>query len=91
MTIHLADKPLQNQETASRDIGGEVFVAHPVTGELHGFNEIGARIWGLLDGTRTVAEIVSIIEAEYETSHSSAESDTIEFLAELEEKDLITF
>jgi hypothetical protein len=48
-------------------------------------NETGARIWELIDGQRTVAEIRDIIAREYSVSRDRLETDLMVFLDQLRE------
>lgn len=81
--------PQQNPETAARLIDEAMFVLHAETSELHALNEIGARIWELVDGKRSVADIAAVIETEYDVDQAQAEADVGEFLDELVEKGLV--
>ncbi len=47
-------------------------------------NAVGARIWDLLDGDRSVAEITAVIVAEYAVDRETAADDVAEFLDQLE-------
>ncbi len=47
-------------------------------------NEVGARIWSLLDGQYTVSTISTIIAAEFDADLPAVQADVIEFLARLE-------
>lgn len=47
-------------------------------------NEVGARIWELIDSGKTVADIILTISSEYEVEQKQAEADVIEFLDHLE-------
>jgi len=47
-------------------------------------NEVGARIWELIDSGETVADIILTISSEYEVEQKQAEADVIEFLDHLE-------
>jgi len=87
--VNLSDKPAQNLETAARKIDDLFYVMHPVTSELHNFNDVGTRIWELIDGEHTVADIVQVLTAEYEVDKGTAQADVLEFLGVLQEKDLI--
>lgn len=51
--------------------------------EIYTLNEVGARIWELVDGTRTVEQVRDIIVEEYEVSTREAEKDLIELLEQL--------
>ncbi len=47
-------------------------------------NEVGARVWSLLDGQYNVSTISAIIAAEYDADISAVQADVIEFLGRLE-------
>ena len=53
-------------------------------GNIYTLNEVGARVWELIDGKRTVREIQELIVNEFEVSPESAEEDLKEFLRSLE-------
>jgi hypothetical protein len=55
------------------------------TEDIYTLNEVGARIWELVDGTRTVEQIRDVIVEEYEVSTQEAEKDLIELLGQLEQ------
>jgi hypothetical protein len=52
--------------------------------EIYTLNEVGARIWELVDGTRTVEQIRDVIVEEYEVSLREAEKDLMELLGQLQ-------
>jgi hypothetical protein len=81
--------PRQNPETAARTIDEALYILHAETSDLHALNDVGARIWELLDGERNVAAIAATIEGEYEVDQAQAEADVIAFLDELVEKGLV--
>jgi hypothetical protein len=87
--VKLTDTPVRNDDNAVRQIEDTVFVMNPDTSELHSFNEVGRRIWELVDGSRTVATIVEVIIEEFEIDAQTAESDALEFLGVLLDKDLV--
>lgn len=51
---------------------------------IYTLNEVGARIWELLDNEGTVADMVSAVAKEYEVEQPKAEADLADFLAQLE-------
>ena len=87
--MKLTDKPVPNDSNAVRTIEDVVFVMNPDTSELHSFNEVGARIWQLLDGSRTVADVAGMIVEEYDVDEATAQQDVIDFLKALHEKNLV--
>jgi len=87
--VNSSDKPVQNTDTAARKIDDVFYVVHPDTSELHNFNEVATRVWELIDGQRTVADIAAAIADEYEVEPAVAQADILTFLGELLQKDLI--
>lgn len=50
---------------------------------LYTLNDVGARIYELIDGRRTAREIAAIIVDEFVVSQEQAEADVLEFLNKL--------
>lgn len=50
---------------------------------IYVLNDVGARIWELIDGKREVSEIIGIIKEEFD-SPEDVERDVIEFITDLE-------
>ncbi|HIC91419.1 MAG TPA: PqqD family protein [Syntrophaceae bacterium] len=74
----------------SREIVDEVILV-PIrqnVGDLESIytlNEVGARIWELIDGKMKVSEIKEKIVKEFEVTSEEAEKDIVEYLQQLEE------
>lgn len=67
----------------------EVVLVLPRAGQIKVLNEVGTFIWSMLDGIRSVAEIVEQICHEYRVDSEQAQADVIEFLNELQTKGII--
>jgi hypothetical protein len=52
---------------------------------IYTLNEVGARVWDLLDGRRTLVEVSDVILTEFEVPADVARADVAEFVRELEE------
>ncbi|MCI0521419.1 MAG: PqqD family protein [Chloroflexi bacterium] len=61
----------------------EAVLVLPARGQVKVLNELGAKIWSLLDGRRSVREIAAALCAEYAVGREQAEQDTLEFLNHL--------
>jgi hypothetical protein len=73
-----------------REYEGETVVLVPsAETEAQVLNEVGGRVWALLDGRRDVASIVETVREEFEVSEEVAASDVRAFLAELLDRDLV--
>ena len=75
--------PKRNSDAAFRVIDGEAMVVLPEKGEVKVLNNVGSRIWELMDGSATIEEISKIICMEYEVEEKNAISDVMDFLKEL--------
>lgn len=62
------------------DIGGEAVILHLKTGIYHGLNEVGARIWTLIQEPKVVKEIKQVILEEYEVASDECDRDLIALL-----------
>ena len=66
-----------------RMIEGEALVLRQEAAEVLGLNPGGSRVLELIDGRRTVAELITALESEYDVERAELESDVLGFLAEL--------
>ena len=78
----------KNSSMVSRRVANELILV-PIrqnVGDLqciYTMNEIGARIWELLDNEGTVTKIVSAVAKEYDGEQPKVEDDLVDFLAQL--------
>lgn len=76
-------------DQVSCDLAGEAAILNLKTGVYYGLNPLGARIWALVQQSRTVSEIRDAILAEYEVEPARCESDLLSLLGQLAEGGLI--
>ena len=81
--------PVQNPDLAWRMVDDECIIVDPQGSQATVLNPVGSRIWELVDGKRTFAEIVQQILVEYAVEPSQAEADAREFAEELSKRKLI--
>ena len=81
--------PKKSEDTASRIIDGEAVIVIPQKGVVTVLNETGSGIWQLLDGENTVEDIINTISSEFNVSREEARKDTLDFIEELIEKDMV--
>jgi hypothetical protein len=67
--------------------GGVLLVLE--TGAYHGVNDVGARIWRLLDGRRTVADLARALQDELPDAPPQVGDDVRAFLTDLEARSLV--
>lgn len=93
--VRLEHVPKVHPETAVSKVGGRWMAATP-DDRLHTFegadgvvSEVGERIVELVDGQRSVREIVDVLVDEFEVSRELAEADTVEFIGLLVQKQVL--
>ena len=90
MDLTLNSYPAPAEHVRGRHLEHEAVVVLPDKGQVKVLNEVGAQIWALADGSRSVREIIAAVCREYDVPPAVAEVDTLKFLAELQQKGLIT-
>lgn len=83
--------PIHHPRTASRVFSGEAVIITPAENMVRMFNPVGSRIWELMDGQRTVGQIVVTLIDEYDVEPERAQRTTVEFFTMLEEKKLVAW
>jgi len=84
----------KSSELTTRDIAGETLIV-PITGRvgdldsIYTLNEVGSRVWQLIDDQVKVKQIVESVSEEFEVEREDAERDVIELINSLAEAGLI--
>ncbi len=81
--------PRRNPSAGFRIFEGQAVVVLPDEAEVNVLNEVGARVWELIDGVRSVESIVDRICEEYDSGREQVERDVRELLAKLDEHRMI--
>ena len=74
----------------SRMVDGEAVLVDPKQGMVRVLNPAGARIWEMIDGRQTVAELAEGIATEYGIEAPRAQADTIAFCEDLVRRGVLT-
>lgn len=81
--------PCRVSGVASRTVDGEAVLVHAEQKKVTVLNGVGARLWELTDGQRTVSEMARVIADEYEVSLNKAEADALVFVEDLASRGLL--
>jgi hypothetical protein len=81
--------PRRKPEAGFRVLEGQAIIAVSGRSEVHLLNEVGTRIWQLIDGQRGEDQIAAEIETEFEVTHEQAVRDVNEFVRDLTERGMI--
>ena len=77
------------EQQVSSDLGGEVAILNLKNGVYYGLDEIGARIWQLIQAPRPLAHVRDVILEEYDVEPGRCESDLVALLTELLNEGLV--
>jgi hypothetical protein len=89
--LSLTTIPSHNPEIIARILEDEAVLVLPVQGKVKVLNEVGARIWTLIDGATSTEAIIHTICQEFDTTPEVAAQDVNAFLTQLAERDMISF
>lgn len=89
VTFHVADTVQVSPHQASCDLGGEAAILNVETGTYYGLDNVGARIWQLLEEPRRIADIRDTIVAEYDVTPDRCEQDLLKLLDDLADAGLV--
>ena len=76
-------------EQISSDLGGESVILNMNTGVYHGLNEVGARVWDLIEKPKAVTDIKQVLLEEYEVEADICTNDLFLLLNNLKTAGLI--
>lgn len=78
-----------SKDQVSSEIGGEAVILNLQSGTYYGLDEVGNRIWELIQTPRSVKEVQETILEEYEVETDQCEKDLIALLQLLADENLI--
>ena len=81
--------PSRKPDLLWRNVDGEIVILSTDSRNLQVFNEVGSRIWSLLDGVRTVSAIAEVICTEYGVQRETVERDILAYLEQLKKLGLV--
>jgi len=79
----------RSSDQVSCELDGEIVLMSTVTGKYFKLDNIGARIWQLLETPSKLADIIAILLGEYDVSPEQGEKEIIAFIHQLHTNDFI--
>ena len=89
MGLSAASVVVATRDQLSSEVGGEAVILHLGAGVYYGLDEIGARVWALLQEPRRVADLCAQLRAEYDVDADRCERAVLTLLGELADAGLI--
>lgn len=87
--VTLSDRFAPVKGLTEARIDGELALFSESRGAYFGLGSPGTRIFELLDGQRTVAEVCSRLVAEFQVDEATCQNDVVAFLADIERRGLL--
>ena len=80
---------VRSPDQVSGDLDGKVVLLSIENGEYYNMNEVGSRIWTLLEKPMTVAALIDTLLAEFEVERAMCEREAMAFLKQLQKDKLL--
>jgi hypothetical protein len=81
---------IDNDNVVFRELEGEAVILNLETGTYFGLNEVGTRIWALIQEHRSLGRVFEAMRAEYGVSPDVLKSDLLRLVEELQAKGLVS-
>lgn len=79
----------RNPEIDATDLDGEVVMMNMEKGQYFMMNEVGSRIWEIIEEPMKISELIDTLLGEFEVERDECENTVMEFLNDLSYGDLI--
>ncbi|WP_346355427.1 lasso peptide biosynthesis PqqD family chaperone [Azotosporobacter soli] len=81
---------VQIEGLVAADMDGEKVMLNITTGKYFGLDQVGSRIWELIETPCAVYEIIQSLRLDYEVHEETCQKDVLTFLGLLQIRGLIT-
>ena len=80
---------VKDHEVLFTSMGEDAVLLHAQRGDCYSLNKVGARLWVLTDGCKTIGELAGLITKEFDISQEEAVGDIIELAEQLAKEGLV--
>lgn len=87
--VNLDSVVSKNEEIDDTDLDGEKVMMNLDKGQYFMMNEVGSRIWELIEENTSIVNIIETLTNEYEVDEETCENTVMEFLGRLKDAELI--
>jgi hypothetical protein len=81
---------INEESVVSRELEGEAVMLNLASGVYFGLNEVGTRIWALIQEHGSLRKVLEAMQQEYEVAPQTLESDLLLIVEELRAKGLVS-
>jgi hypothetical protein len=86
--IELQTTVQRNPDMIFTDFGNEMVMLSMEDSRYYGINEVGVRVWALMEAPMSIAGIVDAICDEFDVSTEQCAQDVLAFVAQLQQKNM---
>ena len=79
----------RSSELVSSDIDGEVVMMSIENGKYYGLDQVGSRIWEVLENPLPVSDLIDQLLVEFEVERETCEKDVMYFLQKLDDDNML--
>lgn len=87
--MRLESRPAQRDQVLSQRVPDALVLLDAKGGSYFSLDEVGARVWELCDGSRSVADVVTLLADEFDAPIDTIRADVLELLEELASESLV--
>jgi len=80
---------VKDSEVLFTSMGEDAVLLHVQRGDYYSLNKVGARLWVMADGTKSVEDLAVMLTQEFDISQEQAEKDIIELAEQLAKEGLV--
>jgi hypothetical protein len=80
---------VRSSDQVSGDLDGRVVLLSIENGEYYNMNEVGSRIWALLEKPMTVTGLIDRLLTEFDVERATCEQEVAAFLEQLQKSNLL--
>lgn len=88
-SLTLQSTVARSPDQVSGDLEGKVVLLSIANGEYYNLNEVGSRMWVLLEKPIAVAALIEVLLAEFEVDRATCEQQVMAFLERLRKDKLL--
>jgi hypothetical protein len=87
-TVDLQTTVQRNPDMIFTDFGNEMVMLSMEDSRYYGINEVGVRVWELMESPMSIAGIVDAICDEFDVGSEQCAQDVLAFVAQLQQKNM---
>ena len=88
-TTELGTRPRRRDGVLSQEAQGQTVLLRMDDGSYYALDDVGARVWELCDGERTLGDVIAALCSEFAAAEKTVRTDVLEFVSQLSGEHLL--